>query len=108
MPLKQLFYSCLAMQPFACYPNGNDMKTQLKPRKKKDAGGRRGPGVPGQERRHPSTGEAERSGTQREPESPGSPSREEVISNYAAPVTNQDEQDKITNAADIDSPVPDK
>ena len=38
----------------------------------------------------------------------GSPSREEVISNIARPVTNQDEQDKITNAGADDIPVPDK
>ena len=38
----------------------------------------------------------------------GSPSREEVISKTVHPVTNQDEQDKITNAGSNDIPVADK
>ena len=36
------------------------------------------------------------------------PSPEEVISHYNKPVTNQDEQDKITNAGRDDIPVADK
>jgi hypothetical protein len=42
------------------------------------------------------------------PVAPESPSKEEVISNWSEPVTNQDEQDKITNAPENDIPLADK
>lgn len=38
-------------------------------------------------------------------ESPDTPSREEVISNTARPITNTDEQEKVTNADPGDIPV---
>ncbi|HET9487483.1 MAG TPA: hypothetical protein VFO54_08615 [Chryseosolibacter sp.] len=44
----------------------------------------------------------------RQPAAPENPSREEVISNWTKPVTNQDEQDKITNAPDNDIPLADQ
>ena len=44
----------------------------------------------------------------RQPGAPENPSKEEVISNWANPVTNQDEQDKITNAPDNDIPLADQ
>lgn len=44
----------------------------------------------------------------RSPEPSGNPSEEEVISNLTHPVTNQDEQDKITNADGKDIPIADK
>lgn len=36
------------------------------------------------------------------------PSREEVVNRTRDPVTNQDEQEKITNSGDDDIPVPKK
>jgi hypothetical protein len=41
-------------------------------------------------------------------EQQGTPSEEEVVSTWNNPVTNQDEQEKITNAGAGDVPVPDK
>lgn len=37
-----------------------------------------------------------------------SPSREEVISHWRDPITNQDEQEKITNSGGDDIPMPNK
>jgi len=39
---------------------------------------------------------------------PGNPSREEVVTTWKEPVTNHEEQGKITNAGEGDIPLPDK
>lgn len=86
------------------------MKTHNKPPGKKKAGTPADPATLASGRkRQPAA--AERT-DDREAASPpneaGGPSREEVISNVVKPITNQDEQDKITNAGTDDIPVPDK
>ena len=43
--------------------------------------------------------------TDKERESPDKPSEEEVISHWKNPVTNQDEQEKITNNGGDDIPI---
>lgn len=48
------------------------------------------------------------SGAEQRPVKNENPSREEEIANWRAPRTNQDEQEKITNAGDSDIPLPDK
>lgn len=45
---------------------------------------------------------------EKDTENRGSPSREEVISHWRDPVTNQDEQAKITNSGGDDIPLPSK
>jgi len=82
------------------------MKTQEKPPRKKSPGRSHEPGNLKKSR----PAEAERGGkegpdAQTAAGSADTPSREEVISNLTRPVTNQDEQDKITNAGEGDIPV---
>jgi hypothetical protein len=45
--------------------------------------------------------------TEQQPAADQAPSREETVSVWTHPVTNQDEQEKITNAGGSDLPVPD-
>ncbi|HET9487827.1 MAG TPA: hypothetical protein VFO54_10340 [Chryseosolibacter sp.] len=85
------------------------MKTPDKPPKKKSPGKERSTDPSGG--RRPASG---RSGAGKEPagenesETSDSPSREEVVSTWAKPVTNQDEQEKITNAGEGDIPIANK
>ena len=64
--------------------------------------------IPERDRNEPAAAERTDDQTPTESADAGSPSREEVIANVVDPVTNQDEQAKITNADGHDTPVPDK
>jgi hypothetical protein len=80
-----------------------NMKTAIKPPKNKkpeQITPEKTPDAPAAAERTSGRGPDEASG-------PETPSREEVISTWRKPVTNTDEQEKITNAND-DIPVPDK
>ena len=62
---------------------------------------------PGADRKHSAAPEGSQK-PEPDPASSGKPSPEEVISNSRKPVTNQDEQEKITNAAGDDIPTSDQ
>jgi hypothetical protein len=80
------------------------MKTRSKPPKKKNPG--REPDPSAKDRRAPAEAPAkDGSGVKSTPEPAPMPSKEEVVSNWTKPVTNQDEQDKITNAGEGDIPI---
>lgn len=82
------------------------MKIDMKPPKKRTARRENEPGSADARPAAPERTDA----TDRAP-SPGpsgNPSEEEVISNLTNPVTNQDEQDKITNTDGKDIPIADK
>jgi hypothetical protein len=83
------------------------MKTQLNPPRKKTP--RKGPDPSEKNRPAPSDQETRQgSGANSAPEPVETPSKEEVVSNWSKPVTNQDEQDKITNAGEGDIPIANK
>ena len=82
------------------------MKPTEKPPKKKPA---RRENVPDTSPSRPAAAErTDAADRARVPEPSGNPSEEEVISNLTHPVTNQDEQDKITNTDGKDIPIADK
>lgn len=82
------------------------MKTDKKPPKKRAARRENEPGSTDSRPAAPErTGATDRTPS---PEPSGNPSEEEVISNLTNPVTNQDEQDKITNTDGKDIPIADK
>lgn len=85
------------------------MKTQDKPPKKKSPAKERDSDPPG---RHRPTGgrpaATEEPAGDKASETSDSPSREEVVSTWSKPVTNQDEQEKITNAGEGDIPIANK
>ena len=81
----------------------NDMKTSFKPPRNKK------PGDVESQKETDGPASAERTSEPRPAGEPSSenPSGEEVIATWRKPVTNQDEQEKITNSND-DIPVADK
>lgn len=83
------------------------MNIQDKPPKKKSPERKPDPSV--KKRPAPATPEQPRdSGAKSAPEPEGIPPKEEVVSNWSKPVTNQDEQDKNTNAGEGDIPIANK
>ena len=86
------------------------MKKQEKPPKKKSQDREVDPS--GKNRKTPAAPEAQERITEPDSRSkaettpqPDTPSREEVIESWSKPVTNQDEQNKITNAGEGDIPI---
>lgn len=82
------------------------MKTTEKPPKKKPA--RRENEADLSQKKPASSQKPDASTPNRSATPSGNPSEEEVISNLTRPVTNQDEQDKITNTDGKDIPIADK
>lgn len=82
------------------------MKTTEKPPKKKPA--RRENEADLSQKKPASSQKPDASAPNRSATPSGNPSEEEVISNLTRPVTNQDEQDKITNTDGKDIPIADK
>ena len=90
------------------------MKKQQKVPKKKNQP--RQPGAPTKIRQTPAAAEAQERVTEpadtpsrgETSRADNSPSREEVVTNWSKPVTNQDDQDKITNAGEGDIPIANK